>query len=46
MEAFAKIFASDAASLRGLLEEAASPLTLPFAKVVLEACTALKDVDS
>merc|ERR1719331_3282948 len=42
---FAKIYASDAALLRGLVEEAPAPVTLSFAKVVLEACTALKDVD-
>jgi len=45
MEAFARGFASDAACLRTLVEEAEAPLSRLFAKVVLEACTTLKDVD-
>jgi len=43
--AFAKALASDSACLRTLVEEAEAPLARLFAKALLEACTALKDVD-
>jgi pentatricopeptide repeat protein len=45
LEALAKGCAADARSLRKLLEEVEMPLPRIFAKVVLEACTSLKDVD-
>jgi len=45
LEAFAKACASDAACLRMLIESVEAPLAKPFAKIVLEACTAIKDVD-
>jgi pentatricopeptide repeat protein len=44
-EALAKLCANDVSCLRSLIEEADSPLARPFAKAVLEACAALKDVD-
>ena len=45
LAAFAKANASDMLALRALVEEAEAPLAKPFAKAVLEACIAMKDVD-
>jgi pentatricopeptide repeat protein len=45
LEAFAKAFVSDVATLSSLVSQTEAPLTRPFAKAVLEACIALKDVD-
>lgn len=45
MEGLAKLFASDASLLRNLLDDCEAPLPKSFAKAILEACTALKDVD-
>jgi len=45
LAAFAKAHASDLVALRALVEEAEAPLAKPFAKAVLEACIAMKDVD-
>jgi len=45
MEALAKGLAFDVDGLRALVEATEAPLAKQFAKAVLEACTALKEVD-
>ena len=45
LETFAKLFSRDATCLRSLIEESDSPLACPFAKVLVEACVALRDAD-
>jgi len=45
LEALAKVHASDAVCLRDLIEDAEAPVSRTFAKLVLEACATLKDVD-
>jgi pentatricopeptide repeat protein len=45
LEMFAKVYAADAPVLQALVMEADTPLAKNFAKVVLEACIAAKDVD-
>jgi pentatricopeptide repeat protein len=44
-ELLGQAYSADAAGLRALVEESTIPLPRPFAKIVLEACTALKEVD-
>jgi hypothetical protein len=44
-ELLAQAYSADAAGLRALVEEFTAPLSKPFAKIVLEACMALKEVD-
>jgi pentatricopeptide repeat protein len=44
-EALAKAYGSDLASLRALVDETSAPLSKSFAKLVLEACTKMKDTD-
>lgn len=45
LETLARALASDADFLRTLVEDSEAPLPRQVAKVVLEACTALKDID-
>jgi len=45
LEVLAQAYSSDMASLRALVEESNAPLPKSFAKLVLEACTKMKDVD-
>jgi len=42
-EALAKAYAFDAGSLRELVRQAEAPLARPFAKIVVQACTVIKD---
>jgi pentatricopeptide repeat protein len=44
-EVLAQAYSADVDGLRALVEESPTPLSRQFAKVVLEACTALKEVD-
>jgi pentatricopeptide repeat protein len=44
-EVLVHAYATDMVALRSLVEEQNAPLSRPFAKLVLEACTRMKDVD-
>jgi pentatricopeptide repeat protein len=45
LEALAQAYSFDANALRGLVEEASTPLAKPFAEIVLQACSFMKDYE-
>lgn len=45
LEGFAQAYSSDVGALRSLTDEAATPVTMQFAKIVLEACITLGEPD-
>jgi pentatricopeptide repeat protein len=44
-EVLAQAYSADAVALRSLVEECKAPLSRTFAKLVLEVCTKMKDID-